>query len=418
MKALLLPVLLAAAASGADLSFKKVVLTDEFWSEGVACGDFNHDGKPDVSAGPYWWAGPDFQARHAFRSDAKTSTFKTADGTEKIIRGYKGALAHENDYSDDFYTFARDLNGDGWDDLLVVGLPSTKLRVYLNPKKQDDQAEPWPMTEVFGPVDNESPAYVDLTGDGKPDLVCNSDGYFGYAQPGADPAAPWTFHRISPKGTWHKYTHGLGVGDVNGDGRADLLEQDGWWEQPASLAGDPVWTNHPVPFAPQSGAAEMFAYDVNGDKLADVITCLQPHGYGMAWYEQYREGAEIRFRPHAIAGKEPKDSPHGIVFSQPHAQALIDLDGDGALDLVTGKRFWAHGPEGDVEPNAPAVLYAFRLVRTVGGADFVPTLLDDASGVGMHVASADFDKDGRTDLAIANKRGVFVFVQRPAAGSR
>ncbi len=417
MKTLVLLIGLAAAsAAGAEEytlhTFRKAQLTPEFWSEGCAFGDFNHDGHADVTAGPFWWEGPAFTQRHTFRPADKTSTVKRPDGSTFTINGYRGTLGNDNDYSDNFYTFARDLNGDGWDDILVVGLPSTQLRVYLNPRGVAADGGPghWPVSEVFGPVDNESPGYADLTGDGVPELVCNSDGFFGYAQMGTNATQRWTFHPITPKGKWHKYSHGLGCGDLNGDGRADLVEQDGWWEQPAALAGDPVWTFHGVPFAPTTGAAQMLVYDVNGDGLNDVITCLQPHGYGLAWYEQYREGDERLFRPHRFVGKAPAESPYGVCFSQPHALALADVDGDGVKDLLVGKRFWAHGPTGDVDTNGPAVLYGFRIMRGPGGSvDFVPYLIDDASGVGMDIAVGDVDGDRRPDLCVANKRGVFVF---------
>ena len=105
----------------------------------------------------------------------------------------------------------------------------------------------------------------------------------------------------------------------------DLLEKDGWWEQPASLAGDPVWTQHPFVFSPATdkdvpvGGAQMYAYDVNGDGLNDVITCFASHGYWLVWWEQTRTGAEISFRQHNITGKQPTDTRYGIAFSQLHA---------------------------------------------------------------------------------------------------
>jgi hypothetical protein len=225
------------------------------------------------------------------------------------------------------------------------------------------------------------------------------------------------FRAISPDNKYHKYNHGLGVGDVNGDGRPDLIEKDGWWEQPAALAGDPVWPHHPAVFCPPDpgvpvGSAQMFAYDVNGDGRNDIITSLAAHGYGLAWYEQIREGDRIAFKPHVFMNKTPAENNYGVVFSQIHALDLVDMDGDGLRDLVTGKRFWAHGPAGDPEPNAPAVLYWFRLTRGSGGSvDWVPHRIDDNSGVGTQVVATDVNGDRRPDVIVGNKKGTFVFLQ-------
>jgi hypothetical protein len=86
------------------------------------------------------------------------------------------------------------------------------------------------------------------------------------------------------------------------------------------------------------------------------------------------------------------------------------MDNDGVPDIITGKRFWAHGSEGDVEPNAPAVLYWFRTVRNgPGNVDFVPYLIDNDSGVGTQVTVGKVDKDPYPDVVVGNKKGVFVF---------
>lgn len=412
---------LALPALAADYtlhSFQKIRLTDEFWSEGAHCGDFNKDGHLDVVSGPFWYAGPDFKTRTAYRPADKTSKIKKPDGTEVTIAGYKGALGNENDYSDNFLTYTYDLNGDGWLDIIIYGHPGKETYWYENPRNQGQGH--WAKYKLLDVLDNESPMFGDLVGDSKPEIICNSSkpnqpGQLGYATLNwADPKQPATFHPVSPPDKrWHRYTHGIGFGDLNGDGRKDLLEQNGWWEQPASLAGDPLWTFHPVPFAPGPGAAQMWVYDFNNDGLNDVFTCLDPHNHGLAWYEQYRENGAIKFKQHLLMHKKPEDSPYGVHFTQPHAMELVDMDRDGVLDVLTGKRFWAHGPTGDTDPNAPAVLYWFRTVRRPDKTvDFVPYLIDNDSGVGTQVTPADLNGDGWPDVVVGNKKGTFVFLHQ------
>jgi hypothetical protein len=89
------------------------------------------------------------------------------------------------------------------------------------------------------------------------------------------------------------------------------------------------------------------------------------------------------------------------------------VDGDGLRDLVTGKRFWAHGPTGDVEPEEPAVVYWFQLRREgEEGAAFIPHLVHDDSGVGTQVTVADIDADGRPDVLTSNKKGTYIHYNR------
>jgi hypothetical protein len=386
-------------------TFKRIQLSDQFWSEGANAGDLNNDGAKDVISGPYWWEGPDFAKRHEYYPATTTFQLKLGPMTTVTVPGFEGTLGKENKYSDNFFVWPLDFNKDGWNDILVIGFPGTDTSWFENPKGKDVH---WTRHKIFAQTDNESPTFADLTGDGKPELICITKGQYGYATPDwNDTTKPWTFHAISPNKKYGNFTHGMGIGDVNGDKRLDVLEKDGWWEQPASLANDPLWSFHPLPMG--KGGSQMYTYDVNGDGLSDIITSLEAHAFGLAWYEQYREGGAVKFREHVFMDKEPADNKYGVKFSEIHAIDLVDMDGDGLKDIVTGKRFWSHGRMGDPDRNDAAVLYWFKLTRNPDkSVDFVPYLIDNESGVGTQVVATDLNGDGLPDIVVGNKRGTFV----------
>lgn len=361
-------------------------LSSTFFAEGVSVGDFNHDGVMDIVAGPYWYAGPTFQQKFAYYDPV---AFDAANG-----------------FSNNFLTFVYDFNHDGWPDILVVNFPGQDASWFENPK---GVVGLWKKHQVIDSVNDESPAFVDIDGDGIPELVyISSSGDLGWATPNpADPGVPWVFHPISSNLNYGTFTHGLGVGDINGDGRVDILEANGWWEQPASLAGDPIWTFHPVAFGMGS---QMYAVDLDGDGLNDVVVS-SPHNYGLWWFQQTRQNGQISFCKHMIMGDPANPGRFSVSFSQLHSVVVADVDGDGIPDIITGKRHWAHGPQGDVDPNGPSVLYWFKTVRTPQGVDFIPVVIDSNSGVGTQFVVADVNGDGKPDVVISNKNGTFAMLQ-------
>ena len=158
----------------------------------------------------------------------------------------------------------------------------------------------------------------------------------------------------------------------------------------------------------------MYAYDVNGDGLNDIITALNAHGWGLSWFEQVRDSqGAIDFKEHVIMAKEEHGTGNrfNVQFSQLHALDLVDVDGDGLRDLVTGKTWLAHD-YGDEGLDQPAVLYWFKLVRKQGQAEFEPHLIDNDSGIGRRIITTDMNKDRLPDIVIGSKKGLFVFTRQ------
>ncbi len=382
----------AGAENAGAITWRKTQLDKKFRSEGVAILDVNKDGKMDIFVGDVWFEASDWKM-HEVRKPARDF----GDGAAG--------------YSESFCCFADDFNGDGWQDVIVIPFPGKECFWYENPKNQPGH---WPAHSVWHSACNETPLYEDLHGNGKRVLIMgfqpkgkDNEGQMAWFKPGSDPTQTWEMHPISepsqPKkpvpGT-NKFSHGLGVGDLNGDGRADVICTDGWWEQPATDEGKP-WAFHRTKIS--DACANIFSYDIDGDGLADVI-CSSAHQYGI-WSHQQKKSAsgEISFLKRDLFPK---------LVSQTHAMHCVDINGDGLKDLVTGKRWWAHGPKGDADPGAPPQLIWFEAKKGSDGIiTFIPHEIDNDSGIGTQFAVGDINGDGLLDVAVSNKRGTFVFVQ-------
>jgi hypothetical protein len=357
-------------------SFEKTVVTTDFVAEGCAVGDVNKDGKMDIMAGTFWFESPSWK-RHEI---ARPEIFKTTE------------------YSNAFLHFSMDVNQDGWIDLITIGYPGEAATWYENPK---NKVQAWTVHSLYHSVGNESPSLFDINNDGIKDLVCadSKNKKVVWISPPANKAdTVWKEHVISNdslRGT-HRYTHGLGFGDMNKDGRTDVIYREGWWEAPADPA-QPDWKFHPAPLSEE--CAHMYVSDLDEDGDQDIISS-SAHGYGIWWHEQVKQGDSVRWIQHDIFN----------TFSQSHGLMMADINNDGNKDLITGKRYYAHNGTGDAGEDEPAVLYWFEY-KPGKNPSWVPHLIDNNSGAGLNFVVQDINNDKRADIIISNKKGVYIFEQ-------
>lgn len=365
-----------SAAVMAEKPTFRVKKIDNYRVECCGVGDFNNDGHLDIVAGQYIYYGPDWR-KVQFREVA-------SDIDEE-----------GNGYAWDFMDTPLDVDGDGYLDIVTLSWHGQKVEWLKNPGKNGKEGDMWEKFTVMENGPYEMGDLWDISGDGKAnDMLPNPlQTYWFSLEKKEDGTQGLVKHLVSDE----EITYGSGVGDVNGDGRNDILRPGAWFEAPEDPKNG-EWIRHPLSVGGADGATDhtpqILVYDVNGDGRNDIITS-SAHGYGIYWYEQL-EG-EDQWKQHVIDKS----------WSQAHALTLVDLDGDGQMELVAGKRFRAHNGH-DPGATEPLCVYWYKIKKDAdGNVTWERNTITEGEGIGagMVIHAVDINGDGKIDLVTVGKYG-------------